>query len=156
MPKATVRRAEIGDGAALFPNLRPADKREIIAGSGKLLQATLDDGIRTSEEGWAVVLEDETIALYGYRETDENSAFVWMLGSEKILDIRWQFLRATKNTIKQIMKKYDSLWSLSYAKNTAHSDWYKWAGFKVMDTIDAGPFDLPFNYILLTKEEDDG
>ena len=156
MPKATVRRAEIGDGAALFPNLRPADKREILAGTGELLQSTLDDGIRTSEECWAVVLEDETIALYGYRETDDNSAYVWMLGSEKLLDIRWQFLRATRNTIKQIIKKYDSLWSLSYAKNTAHSDWYKWAGFKVMDTIDAGPFDLPFNYILLTKEEDDG
>ena len=154
MPKAIVRRSEIGDGASLFPNLREADKREIIAGTGALLQDTLDDGIRTSEECWTVVLEDEPIAIYGYRDTDDGSAYIWMLGSDKILDIRWQFLRATKNTINQIIKKYESLWSLSYAKNTVHSDWYKWAGFKIMKTIDIGPFNLPFNYILLRRDED--
>ena len=156
MAKAVVRRAEIGDGTELFPNLRTADKKEIIAAHGNIQKETLEDGIRTSDECWAVVLEDETIALYGYRETDDNSAYVWMLGSEKLLDIRWQFLRATRNTIKQIIKKYDSLWSLSYAKNTVHSDWYKWAGFKVMDTFNAGPFSLPFNYILLSKEDENG
>ena len=154
MPKAIVRQSEIGDGAEIFPNLRPADKREIIAGTGELLQSTLDDGIRTSSECWTVVLEDEPIALYGYKETDDESAYIWMLGTEKMLDIRWQFLRATKNTINQIIKKYSFLWSLSYAKNTVHSDWYKWAGFEVIETIDTGPFNLPFNYILLTRDKD--
>ena len=128
MPKAIVRQSEIGDGAEIFPNLRPADKREIIAGTGELLQSSLDDGIRTSDECWTLVLEDEPIAVYGYRETSEKDAYIWMLGTEKILDIRWQFLRATKNTVKQIIKNYDSLWSLSYARNTVHSDWYKWVG----------------------------
>ena len=154
MPKAIERYAEIGDGIALAPNLRKADKREMLAATGKVGASSLEKGIRDCDECWCLELEDEPVALYGYRDGGDGSAFIWLMGSDRINDITWQFLRQSKNTIKYVTKKYHTLWSLSDIRNTKHQEWYEWLGFKVIKEVTAGPFNLPFNLIELHKEVD--
>ena len=152
MPKAIIRYAEIGDGLAQAPNLRTADKREMIAATGEVGPSSLENGIRECDECWCLELEGDPIALYGYKESGDGSAFIWLMGSDRITDVQWQFLRGSKNTIKQVTKKFDKLWSLSDVRNTKHQEWYEWLGFKVIKEIKAGPFDLSFNLIELQKE----
>lgn len=152
MMQAIIRHAEMGDGHALAPNLRTADKREMLASIGEVGASSLEKGIRDCDECWCLELDGDPIALYGYKDTGESSAFIWLMGSDKIEDVQWQFLRGSKNTIKQVTKTFDRLWSISDVRNTKHQEWYEWLGFKVIKEIKAGPFDLPFNLIEWNKE----
>lgn len=154
MAKATVRLAEKGDGNALAPNLRLADRREVVALSGESALTILENNLWISDKCWTVVLEDEPIAIFGYIEDGDNAANIWMLGSDKINDIRWQFLRESKNWLKKITKDFDRVWAVADIRNKLHTDWYKWLGFGITTTLSAGPYALPFYHIeYQTKEQ---
>ncbi len=147
MVKMIIRDAEIGDGHALAPNLREADQQEMAAATGDDSASSLEKGIRDCDKCWCLEVEGEPIGLYGYRDSGDGSAFIWLMGSDVISDVRWQFLRASKNTIKNLSKEFSSLWSLSDVRNTKHREWYEWLGFKVLQEVKAGPQGLPFNLI---------
>jgi len=153
--KAFVRESEIGDGLDLAPYLRLADRREIIAHSGESPRLGLERNMRYSDKCWTVMLDDDPIALFGYSQYGEDSANIWMLGSDKISEIKWQFLRESKNWIKKIAKDFDRLWAIADVRNDLHTKWYKWLGFTITTTINQGPYDLPFYHIEYMKEEKD-
>ena len=154
MVKAIFRDAEYGDGYALAPNLREADKNEMKAATGQVGPSSLEAGIKDSEHCWVMEVGDEPAALYGYRESESNSAYIWLMGSDVIQDVRWQFLRESKNVIKRLLKTYDSLWSLADVRNTKHQEWYEWLGFKVNGQVKAGPYGNEFNLIELKRDND--
>jgi len=153
MPKMLVRDAEIGDGIALAPNLRKADQEEMKAATGKVDPDSLETGIRDCDKCWCAEVEGEPIALYGYRDSGDGSAYIWLMGSDVINDVRWQFLRQSKYTMNMIAKTYDSLWSLADVRNTTHQEWYEWLGFKILNKVAAGPYGLEFHLIEWRKEE---
>ncbi len=153
MAKMIIREAEIGDGVALAPNLREADQQEMKAATGEVGPSSLEKGIRDCDECWCLEVEGEPIGLYGYRDSGDGSAFIWLMGSDVIDEVSWQFLRASKNTINNLSKTYDSLWSLSDARNTKHQEWYEWLGFKVLKKVQAGPENQTFNFIEWRKDD---
>jgi len=153
MVKALFRSAEFGDGHALAPNLRTADKREMLAATGESSGTSLEKGIIDSDECWVMEVEEEPAAVYGYRSTEGDSAYIWLLGSDKIHDVRWQFLRESKNMINRLLKTHESLWSLSDSRNEKHQEWYEWLGFKVLTQVKCGPFSLSFNLIEVRKDD---
>lgn len=153
MAKMIIRDAEIGDGIALAPNLRKADMQEMKAATGEVGPNSLEKGIRDCDECWCLEVEGTPIALYGYRDSGDESAYIWLMGSDTIEDVRWQFLRASKNTINKLSKTFTSLWSLSDARNTKHREWYEWLGFKVLNQVKAGPQGDMFNLIQWKEEE---
>ena len=142
-----IREAEIGDGVALAPNLREADQQEMMAATGEVGPDSLEKGIRDCDECWCLEVDGEPIGLYGYRDIGDGSAFIWLMGSDVIEDVSWQFLRASKHTIKKLGKTFESLWSLSDARNKKHREWYEWLGFKVINEVQAGPEGMTFNLI---------
>lgn len=152
MPKALVRLSEQGDGHALASNLRLADRREVIAYTGESPRNGVERARYQSDECWTVTLEDEPIAMFGYCTDSDDSVNVWMLGSDKIQDIRWQFLRESKTWLKRLMKDYGRAWAVADVRNTVHKDWYEWLGFDIITTINAGPFNLPFYHIEYVKD----
>ena len=152
MAKMLIREAEIGDGVALAPNLREADQQEMKAATGEVGPDSLEKGIRDRDECWCLEVEGEPIGLYGYRDSGDGSAFIWLMGSDTINDVSWQFLRASKHTIKKLGQTYQSLWSLSDARNTKHREWYEWLGFKVLSEVQAGPEGATFNLIEWRKD----
>ena len=152
--KAVVRESEKGDGYELGPNLRQADKDEIFASTGVDDPAkNLEAGLWNSDTCWTVTLEDEPIAIFGVTGDEDKTANVWMLGSDKIEDVRWQFLRESKTWLKKISKDYDMLWAFADARNTKHTDWYKWLGFEIAGTKPFGPMNLPFHRIVYLTGE---
>jgi len=147
-----IRDAEIGDGVALAPNLREADQQEMIAATGEVGPDSLEKGIRDCDQCWCLEVDGEPIGLYGYRDSGDGSAFIWLMGSDIIEDVRWQFLRASKHTIKLLSKTFESLWSLADARNKKHQEWYEWLGFKVLREVEAGPKGSAFNLIEWRKD----
>lgn len=153
MVRATFRHSEVGDGLALAPRLRTADKKEMIAATGESSPSSLEKGIRDCDECWTMEIDDEPIAMYGYKDSGDGSAYIWLMGSDRINDVKWQFLRISKNAVRSIASKYDSLWSLSDVRNTKHREWYEWIGFHVIKEVPAGPYGLPFNLIEWKEEK---
>ena len=156
MGQVTVKDIEWGDDRALAPNLRLADQREAIAGTGLSPDDALYMAVRCSDRGWVGWDNNEPIALFGYRDSsdpDDKSANVWLLGTDKIKDVRWQFLRKSKEWMQNVTQNYDTLWAVSDARNKAHQRWYEWLGFRIMHIVLVGPYSLPFNYIMYKKED---
>jgi len=152
--KALVRDAEKGDGYDLGPSLRQADKEEIFAATGHNSPSeALEAGLWHSDKCWTVTLADEPIAIFGITADEDNTANVWMLGSDKIEDIRWQFLRESKKWIKRMSKDFSMLWACADARNTKHTDWYTWLGFEIAVTKPHGPAKLPFHRIVYLPEK---
>ena len=144
-----VRNSEKGDGYELGPHLRQADKDEIYALTGATDPAQdLESSLWRSDSCWTVALGDEPIAIFGITESEDTTANIWMLGSDKIEDVRWQFLRESKSWLKKISKDFTMLWAFADSRNTKHTDWYEWLGFKIAATKPYGPQDIPFHRIV--------
>jgi hypothetical protein len=152
MVQAVFRNAEFGDGHAMFPNLRAADMREMQAVSGNASGTILESGIKECHECFCMVVDGEVIAMYGYMDTGNDSAYVWLMGTDKIVDVKWQFLRAAKNWVKKMSNEFALLWSSADSRNTVHQDWYEWLGFTVVGKSKAGAGDVIFNRIEYKKE----
>ena len=155
MVKAIVRNSILEDCADLSPKLRLADRREVIAFTGKDVKTGLTLAFNESTKCWSVTLDDEPIAIFGYCETADSSANIWLLGTDKIKDIKWQFLRESRKWLKTIVSEFDRVWAIADVRNKAHTNWYQWLGFKVTTTVNMGPFNLPFYHIEYIKEEED-
>lgn len=153
MGKAIVRPSEHGDGMALSKNLRLADRREVIAHSGESPRTGVETALWKSDKCWTVLLDDEPIAIFGYCLDGDDSANIWMLGSDKIRDIKWQFLRESKRWLHRITKDFKRVWAVADVRNKVHKDWYDWLGFTTVTTVHTGPFSLPFYHIEYIKED---
>ena len=152
--KAVVREAEKGDGYELGPSLRQADKDEIYAATGVDNPGeVLESSLWHSDKCWTVTIDDEPIAIFGCTEDEDNIASVWMLGSDQIENVRWQFLRESKTWIKKLAKDFSMLWACADARNTKHTDWYTWLGFEIAHTKPHGPARLPFHRIVYLTGE---
>ena len=152
---ATVRLTSSEDCKELATTIRLADRREIVSLTGKDVKTGLKLALGASDECWTVLLEDEPIAMFGYAEVGQSSANIWLLGSDKIKTIKWQFLRESRKWLKKIVGDFDRVWAIADVRNKAHKDWYEWLGFKVTTTVDVGPFGLPFYHIEYLKEKTD-
>ena len=152
MDKFIVRPSEPSDGEALAPNLRLADRREIIAMTGESARNGLKSAIEASTHCWTALIDEEPIAIFGYCSDSSNNANIWLLGSDKIKATRFQFLRESKKWLKKIVEDFDRVWAIADVRNKAHKDWYKWLGFDIVTTVNMGPFMLPFYHIEYVKE----
>ena len=152
--KAVVRESEKGDGYTLGPSLREADKDEIYAATGiDSPGEILESSLWHSDKCWTVTIADEPIAIFGCTEDEEGIASVWMLGSDQIETVRWQFLRESKSWLKRIAKDFSMLWACADARNIRHTDWYTWLGFEIVTTKPHGPANLPFHRIIYLAEK---
>jgi len=151
--KANVRISKSSDAPELAPNLRLADRREVIAATGETPSKGLVRALDQSTKCWTVTLDDEPIALFGYCSDSPGSANIWLLGSDKIKDIKFQFLRESRSWLETLLEDFDRVWAVADVRNKAHKDWYEWLGFDILTTVNIGPFGLPFYHIEYVKEE---
>mgnify|MGYP003150192212 CR=1 FL=1 len=156
MGQITIKPIEWGDDRVMAPKLRLADIREVIAGTGLRPDDALAMSVRISDKCWVGWENKEPIAIFGCRDStneEGSSANVWLLGTDHIQDVSWQFLRKSKEWMSHVSKDYDVLWAVSDSRNKVHQKWYEWLGFDVIQTLLVGPFSLPFYHIMYTKDK---
>ena len=154
--RLTVRKSEKGDGYILGPNLREDDKREVEAVTGDDPGPSLEASIWQCDDCWTVDIGEDPIAMFGCtrsEDTDINSANVWLLVSDQVEEVRWQFLRESKQWIKRLSRDYAMLWAIADARNKRHKEYYEWLGFVVVGTEPYGPKGLPFHRIIYIPKE---
>lgn len=126
-----VREASVDDARHLAPRLRPADLQEIKANSGREPLAVLLDGLDRSTPAYAIVHDEEPIAVFGVCPLPPLPlGLVWMLAAPALENARIPFLRQCRGWIDRLHQGFPTLVSLVDERNITHIEWLKWCGFQ--------------------------
>lgn len=151
--KGWLRSASPEDLVALAPNLREADKDEILGLTGLPPEAVLS--LRDEQEeayvGGVIESPKPELAL-GFVPITEGAATVWMVSTDVMFDHPQRFAAVTKAAMHEAFKKYPLLTNFIDARNTRHIEWLKWLGFKLIRQVPLGPHNLPFYEFVGYKE----
>lgn len=134
---AFYRASTVDDCEQLAPRMREADAREVKASGGYTPLGALLMSFAYSEETNSIIHNDKVIGMFGVSECDESGWGVpWLLGSDEIVDIGFQFLRESKHWIKGVQDQYPLLYNYVAAENTAAVTWLRFLGFKFIREIE--------------------
>jgi hypothetical protein len=114
----------------MAPHLRQADLKELKA-SGSTPVAGLSHSLETSSKAFSVLLDGEPIAMFGVSPMDSQGVLVgalWLMGTPGIEQIRYQFLRESKQWLAEIADGYDFLANYVHEDNHLHIRWLRWLG----------------------------
>lgn len=120
------------DAYCLAPRLRQADLMEIDAASGENALQALVRGYERSYQPYTMLVEDQVIGMFGAVPTDRDSitAAVWLLSTDDLFNIRYQFLRNSHLWLDCLHKPFSVLFNYVDCRNTVHIRWLKWCNFK--------------------------
>ncbi len=139
----------------MFPHLRESDRNEIAASSNLRPRSALVCSVRNSTKAWTAMLDDEPVVMFGVGCVSMMSGVgsPWLLGTDRIRDIRTQFLRDSDWYISEMLEEFPKLTNHVDARNKLTLRWLKWCGFQIFDAEAYGCKGLPFHRILLKKQE---
>lgn len=152
--KEYIRDLREGDLEYLAENLRDADKTEVLAHGGTVLEA-LDESVSLSTYCKVIHVDDTPIAVMGAAEYQTGKWTIWMLGTPGIEDIKITFLRYSKDVIRFLFEYTgaDQFFNYTYAKNELHHKWLSWLGANIGTTpVLVGPNETPFYPFVIQKE----
>lgn len=134
-----IRKSILDDVACLARNLRQADIDELAA-LNLTPKQSLTQGYRCSDACYSMCMDDGSIvAMFGTftipELREENIATIWLLGSNKMNDIKIYFLRQSKKWLAKLISNYTMVCNAADSRNTLHINWLKWLGFKFTDDI---------------------
>lgn len=114
----------------LAEGLRSADLLEIGA-CGHSPRHSLEKGLRSSLPCLAVVNQGKCCGMFGVVPDSryEGSGAIWFLGTDRILEMKTQFLRESKEWLTEITKNYRAVSNFIHEDNALHIKWLKWLGF---------------------------
>ncbi len=133
--------------SSLASRLRDADKQEIKATSDLDSLQGLSRSVEASPICYTIMEDELPVAIFGTVPDDTNVSLIWMLASDDLKRHSRQFIRESKNYIKQLHEESNSdlLWNLTDKRNTVHHKWLKWCGFSFIREVNWGSYNLPFN-----------
>jgi len=147
----------MADAVDMAPRLRQADLAEIKAHSNNEPAQSLQHGVYWSEPAYTVEFLGKPAAIFGVVPVKQGdfgwdwptghphpSGSVWLLGTDDIPLFSRRFLRHSREWLAELEMRYRVLGNMVDVRNTAHVRWIEWLGFTMLDTIDYGPFNLPF------------
>ena len=132
MIRVCVRPTQPTDASWLAPRLRTADRNEIDALAGIDHLEALQMAADASVIPFTIVdTQDHPIAMMGCTR-DVNIpwvGYIWLLGSNRIVDIRNTFLRQSRMWIPALGQPFKVLANVVDERNKTHIKWLRWIGF---------------------------
>ena len=127
-----IRKAQFSDAVLLAPRLRESDVNEIRAASGMDPLAALVESVKVSDEDmcWCATLEGRPEVLFGASPFAEDIGGIWLLGSARIYDAPFSFLRHCRDYLKVMHERYLYLTNFVDIRHNAANKWIAKLGFK--------------------------
>jgi len=123
------RLSKHSDCQELAPNLRQADKDEVLASNGLSPLEALQASYEVSQDCYTITdREGKTIGMFGVADNGVFSS-PWMLASDGILSIQKAFLRQGKEWVEDIAQKNPVLINYVHRDNDKAIRWLKFLGF---------------------------
>lgn len=145
--KPTVRE----DCILLAQKLRKADREEISHASGLEPQHALLYSLAVSQYCYTVWLEDEIVLIFGCGGVDGEWGVPWMMASDRLLDIKREFVKECRKIVHAMVERYHSLENYVWAGNKIHIYWLQWLGFTIEKPEPFGIDGEPFHRFYMTR-----
>lgn len=146
MPKYAIVPATLEHVAAMLPNVRTADRHEVMAATGMAMEDALPDSLKRSEMAWAGMVDDQVACIFGVAGASilSETGFPWMIGTHLIEQHAKAFLRRNKQMVQQMLDRYPHLENYVDVRNTTAIGWLKWLGFEMQEPQPYGMYRMPF------------
>jgi hypothetical protein len=145
--KPTVRE----DCIKLAETLRKEDLEEISHASGLAPQESLLYSLAVSERCYTVWFEDEIVLIFGCGGVEEMYGCPWMLASDRLLDVKRDFVRDCRRIVDAMLIRFRYLENYVWAGNKIHIHWLKWLGFTIEPATPFGINGEPFHKFYMTR-----
>ena len=142
--------------AGVVENLRPADRAEIAAASGRTPDIAVIDGLRRSRRAFVARIDGAPAALWGVGTADMLSGLgvPWLVGTP-VLDAQpLRFARASRALLPDLTEGYSRLANRVDARHRRAVTWLQWLGFTVHPASAWGVAGLPFHPFELVVRPD--
>lgn len=138
---AEVFQADIADIGPIAENMREADVREVWLSSHMSPYEALRRSLEVSELAFTIVHEDQPIGMFGVRCQSllGKVGIPWLLGTDKIREVRRQFIYEGPRWIEVLQGDYRVLMNYVHADNAMSLKWLKGLGFTIMPREQIGP-----------------
>lgn len=134
-----VQPAKLSDCLWLCSEVRQADRDEVRAATGGTVLHALVEGLQGSRETWTARLGKTPIAMFGVApiplDPEVRYGAVWLLGSDRIQEVRYTFLRESRPWLERLEQGFDLVGNVVDARNTIHIRWLRWLGFSFIREI---------------------
>lgn len=120
-------------------NLRPADRRELIA-THKNAYLAIVQSVTTSEEVYRVTgAKGEPLVLYG-KGTEENmpGRIIWCMATNDLKPYQREFARVSKKILQEWAAEHGILWNAVGDFNEAAKRWLIWCGAEFGQPLELG------------------
>ena len=149
MAKGFVRPAEPEDCSIIASNMRKEDVAEVWAASHHSPLDALTTGFVHSHPPMTIIKSPNIpVGMFGSIPMSfgqPTTAGIWMLGTDEIWDVRFQFLRESRHWLREVSEEYDLVYNVIDKRNELHIRWLRWLGFHLIREIpDFGPDKMPF------------
>lgn len=124
------RPSEFLDCREVAPEMRLQDVIEVGYSNGLEPLRALQEAYRVSQVCNSVIHEDgSVVAMFG---VSDNGIFAspWLLGTDKLLDTRKEFIPQAKEWVEEMSSIYPILLNYVHVDNTVSKRWLKSLGFE--------------------------
>lgn len=140
MANITIRPATDADCIALGATMRKEDRAEVASSSGMPPVAALRDCLAKSSHANTALVDGRVICMFGVAPHPEEwgSGFVWVLGSDLVVEHRRIFARLSRKYLASMLAIYPRLMNAVDARYTASVRWIEWLGFDLSEPVPIG------------------
>ena len=135
-----IRKATLEDADYLGSKLRPEDLLEIESFRPNTDPSeALAVGIEScGNRCWtATCLKNKPILIFGVAPViPEQFGSIWLLGTPRIKEIQWEFLRNCRTILDELHEGFPILGNYVSLNNRVHVKWLKFMGFKFINRLD--------------------
>jgi hypothetical protein len=145
--------AKAWHAVAVAETIRPEDAAEIQAMAGLPPLEGLVEAVAWSSVCFAMMADDQPVALYGARQVLPGIGVVWMIAGTGILKHTTQFLRSSVEYTNRLHDEIgcDTLANYTDKRNTLHHKWLRFTGFSFGKEVITGHEQRPFYEITRTR-----
>lgn len=124
------RPARFEDCREIAPLMREQDAKEVLASHGFKPYDALKESYRVSTEMNSIIHADgSVVGMFGV--TDAGAyAIPWMLGTDKVIETRKEFIPQAKKWVEETNERYPLLFNFVHKDNTVSRRWLKSLGFE--------------------------
>lgn len=138
---ARVVKAEFDHVLPIAENMRDADAIEVWLASRKTPYQAVLEGFEMSVKAWTIMEGNTPIGMFGVSSVSTlgNEGIPWLLGTDRMLKVRRQFIRESQRYLDEIHRLYPKLVNFVHINNVASLRWLSWLGFDFDGPVEAGP-----------------
>lgn len=123
--------------APIAARMRPADRDEVFAASGKSPADALVYSLRKSSVAWTAMVDGRPELMFGVGDVNVLAGVgaPWLLGTDAVEQHYRVFLRGSRRWLEQLLLRYAVLRNFVDDRNATSIRWLRWLGFELSDPV---------------------